>query len=246
MAKKSKELAVVNNFEVALINTDDMQEEMAGLTVTFDRVKIPSGGSTAFEVPGDDPDNPDVVKEIVGVIVDHHPVNGYWQDKYAGGKQPPDCSSMDAITGYTRTGEIAQCVECPFNAWGSGDGNSKACKNMHRIYIQRSGEPFPLLLTLPPTSIRNFSDYIVKRLLSKGRKSSTVITKVSLRKEQSKDNIQYSQAQFAVDSELPERIAKSIAGRIPSIKAITRKIEVQNVDYDVPVEEEGEKEDLPF
>jgi hypothetical protein len=246
MAKKSKELAVVNNFEVALINTNDLQDEMAGLTISFDRVKIPSGGSTAFEVPGDDPDSPDIVKEIVGVIVDHHPVNGYWQDKYAGGKQPPDCSSMDGITGYTRAGEIAQCTECPFNAWGSGDGNSKACKNMHRIYIQRSGESLPLLLTLPPTSIRNFSDYIVKRLLSKGRKSSTVITKISLRKEQSKDNIQYSQAQFAVSSELPEKIAKDIAARIPSIKAITRKIEVQTVDYDVPVEEEGEKEDLPF
>ena len=37
-----------------------IREELDGLgSIPFDVVKIPSGGGVAFEVPGDDPDNPD-------------------------------------------------------------------------------------------------------------------------------------------------------------------------------------------
>ena len=74
-------------------------EEMDGLSIEFDRVKIPSGGGLAFEVPGDDPDEPDMKKEIVGVIVDQHAVNAYWAVKYSGQNNPPDCSSMDGKVG---------------------------------------------------------------------------------------------------------------------------------------------------
>ena len=38
-----------------------------------DRVKIPSGGGLAFELPGEDDENPESATEIVGVILDHHP-----------------------------------------------------------------------------------------------------------------------------------------------------------------------------
>lgn len=31
---------------------DAMSEEMVGMDVSFDRIKIPAGGSTVFEVPG--------------------------------------------------------------------------------------------------------------------------------------------------------------------------------------------------
>ena len=55
------------NFYPAL--NDDLAEviaeEMNGLTIEFDRVRIPSGGGLAFEIPGDDPDNPELAKEIV-------------------------------------------------------------------------------------------------------------------------------------------------------------------------------------
>lgn len=30
-------------------------EEMEGLNATFERIKIPAGGTTIFEIPGDDP-----------------------------------------------------------------------------------------------------------------------------------------------------------------------------------------------
>ena len=40
-------------------------EDLAGLQLTFDRVKIPSGGASAFEIPGDGDDETELVKEHV-------------------------------------------------------------------------------------------------------------------------------------------------------------------------------------
>ena len=40
-----------------------LAEELDGLTPTFERIKIPAGGGLAYEVPGEDPDSPDSVKE---------------------------------------------------------------------------------------------------------------------------------------------------------------------------------------
>lgn len=46
------------------------------------QIKIPSGGGKAFEVESDDPDDPEVMKEISGVIVFTHRANAYWEHKY--------------------------------------------------------------------------------------------------------------------------------------------------------------------
>lgn len=239
-----KALALIEDFGFPVANANDegMAEEMEGLTVDFDRVKIPSGGGLAFEVPGDDPDNPDMVKELVGLIVDHHPVNAYWPEQYSGQGNPPTCSSLDGKVGIGNPG--GKCQNCPYNKWGSApDGSGgKACKNMHRIYLLRQGEMFPLLLTLPPTSIKPFSNYIAKRIVSRGRRSYGVLTKITLKREQNKNGIAYSQAQFAVAGELsPEETAKA-AEYAKGIKAITRTIGVEAADY----ETDRSANNLPF
>lgn len=187
----SKDLAAVkDNFKVPALNADmsaAMSEEMDGLTTDFDRVKIPTGGSVAFEVPGDDSDNPDMAKEIIGIIVDHHPINAYWEQKFEGQNNAPDCSSIDGKCGVGTPG--GPCSRCPMGQWGSAvnsdgtQGKGKACKNMHRIYILRSGEMLPLLLTLPPTSLKPFSNYMAKRIICKGHRPYEVITKVTLKKQ---------------------------------------------------------------
>lgn len=58
-----------------------MAEELDGLDGGFERIKIPSAGSTVFEVPGEDPNEPDAVKEFSGVILFHHPLLAYYKDK---------------------------------------------------------------------------------------------------------------------------------------------------------------------
>lgn len=235
MAVTEKALAVVDQVNLPALNGDLGQviaEEMDGLSIEFDRVKIPSGGGLAFEVPGDDPDEPDMEKEIVGVIVDQHAVNAYWAVKYSGQNNPPDCSSMDGKEGVTSDGVKKPCNSCPYNEWGSDeDGRGKACKNMRRIYILPEGEMFPLLLTLPPTSLKNFSNYLAKRIIGKGRRSYNVLTKVSLKKAVSGGGITYSQASFALAGVLSDEDAKRIEEYSRGIKAVTRKLEVAADEY---------------
>mgnify|MGYP001041589053 CR=1 FL=1 len=61
--KTKNELMVINNFNMQTISGDLAQaiaEEMDGLgALPFDRVKIPSGGGLAFEIPGEDDENPE-------------------------------------------------------------------------------------------------------------------------------------------------------------------------------------------
>ena len=205
-----------------------LTEELDGLgQVPFDAVKIPSGGGLAFEVPGDDPDNPETAQSLTGVIVHHHPVNVYWEHDFDGSGGLPDCSSPDGKRGLdARTGEIRNCAACPFNQFGSGGkGSAKACKNTHRIYLLRENEALPILLTLPPTSLRAFKDYLAKRLIMKGKRSTDVLTSIKLKREKNADGIAYSACVFTKTGDLtPDQIAavkpvaawvKGISSRVP-------------------------------
>ncbi|WP_026486700.1 hypothetical protein [Caldanaerobius polysaccharolyticus] len=243
--EETKNLAVVNDFQLPQTNSnmsEAMAEEMDGLPTTFDRVKIPTGGGLAFEVPGDDPNNPDMAKEIVGVIVDHHPINAFWQNKYDGANNPPDCSSLDGKIGVGSPG--GNCKTCPYNQFGS-DGKGKACKNMHRVYILRNGDVFPLLLTLPPTSIKPFADYLAKRVITKGLRSYEVVTKITLKKATNTSGIVYSQAQFTLEGILDKDTAEKMRMYAQGIKATTRQTAIANDEYIVE-EPKMNDEDLPF
>lgn len=217
-------------------------EEMDGLRFSFERVKIPSGGGIVFEIPGDDPDNPEAVKELQGVILDDHAVNAFWQVKYNGENNPPDCASLDGSKGIVRdTGEIVACNTCPYNVFGSAeDGRGKACKNMRRVYLLQQGNVFPLLLTVPPTGLKNFSDYKGQRIVGKGRRSYQVLTKVTLTKDKSADGITYSKPVFGVAQVLDADNAKLLGEYAKQIKQFTRQVQITADDYNTETAENGE------
>lgn len=226
-------------FPTVQSNDDGLEENIEGITMSFDRVKIPSGGGLVFEVPGDDPDNPDMVQELVGVIIDHHPVHTYWKDRqYTGESTPPDCSSNDGVVGVGDPG--GECKKCPMFQWGSGpNGVGRACKTQRHIYFLREGDGMPILITLPPTSIKNFNDYLAKRVMARGRKTYGVITKVVLKRAKSRSGINYSEAHFAVVRNLsPEERAQAIA-YARNMREFTRNSESDEL-------EPATDDDLPF
>ena len=224
MAKTKNEVAVTaKEFNLVTISGDlaaAVEEEMDGLgAIPFDRVKIPSGGGLAFELPGEEEDETESATELIGVILDHNPVNAYWANKFAGGNEQPDCSSFDGKQGVDRlTGEIKSCETCP-----------------------QEGNPVPLILSLPPTSLKYMRNYIAKRVLLKGFRCWQVLTKITLKKEKSKDNITYSRAAFAfVDKLTPEQEKQAEAMR-ELVKNIYRNINIDTDDYNrAPVEGTGE------
>ena len=206
---KNNELTTTNNAGFLALSdfnmNDALSEEMSGLSGSFERIKIPAGGSTIFEIPSDNPDEPETVKEFSAVILYHHPLYAYYKDKYTGGSNPPDCGSFDGITGEGIPG--GSCEKCPYNVFGSGENGAKACKNRRRIYLLREGEIFPLILSLPTGSLKDFSRYVM-RLLSKGNKTNAVVTRFTLKKAVNNSGIAFSQAQFALDRKLtPEEYA---------------------------------------
>ena len=59
---------------------DDLADDMEGLTLSFPKVKIPAGGSLQFELPTGDPENPEYVRFLQGVILFHHASGAYWPE----------------------------------------------------------------------------------------------------------------------------------------------------------------------
>ena len=194
----------------------DEMDDCAGLEFSFDRIKIPSGGTTAFEVPGDSEDDVEMVKEISGVILYNHPAFSYYTEKYTGGNNPPDCGSVDGVTGQGNPG--GNGGSGPYNQVGSGEGQSKACKNRRMLYILQEGELFPQVLSLPTGSLKEFTKY-VKRQLSKGRKLNQVVTKISLKKATSSSGISFSQAVFSMSRPLDAAERTAVANLTEQVKA---------------------------
>lgn len=110
-------------------SAEELAEDADGLQMSFQRVKIPAGGTLQFEMPSDDPDNPDYEKNLVGVILHNHATCAYWP---AGSEYDDDttplCSSVDGKVGIGTPG--GACAACVMNRFGSAPDGSKgkACK----------------------------------------------------------------------------------------------------------------------
>lgn len=228
MAKKQELVPAGSSFSaLADFNMNDaMAEELDGLEGGFERVKIPSGGITMYELPGEDSDIPETVKEFSAVVLCHHPVYQFYRDKYTGGSAPPDCGSFDGVTGEGDPGGV--CAKCPYRKFGSGENGGKACKDRRRLFLLREGEIFPLILSLPTGSLKEFARYI-KRLLSKGIKSNMVVTRFSLKKATNANGIAYSQAAFALDRVLTPEEQAPVGKLAEQVKAHSRRM-----GYDEP------------
>jgi hypothetical protein len=216
--------------------SESLSQELEGLDLSFEKIKIPSAGSTVFEVPGEE-DDTDTVKEFSAVILHHHTHNAYYKTKNTGGNNPPDCGSFDGVTGEGDPG--GNCKSCPLNQFGTADeGAGKACKNRRRIYVLREGEVFPLLLSLPTGSLKEFTKYI-KKLLGKGKKSNMVVTRFSLKKATSSGGVVYSQAQFAIDRALTSQEQALIDNLTEQVKAYSRQVAFDSESsIDIAVDEE--------
>ena len=204
-----------NNFAAVI------SEELSGFEFGFERIKIPSGGATVFEMPTEDNDETESIKEFSGVILCQHPLFTYYSAKYTGANNPPDCGSIDGITGQGSPGGV--CKTCPLNQYGTGENGSKACKNRRRIFILREGELFPLILSLPTGSLKAFNKYL-KQQLSKGRKPNAVVTRFGLKKATNAGGVIYSQATFALDRVLTSEEQALIETMSDQIKAYSRNI----------------------
>lgn len=156
--------------DIAEIMAENMGDE--GLSpFDLDRIKMPSGGHIAWEVPT--ADGPEPMKTITGVVVAWMVGRSWWErdldDPDAAGNEPPDCASRDGHVGVGRYGigsegnPTGECLGCPMNEWDSATkGAGKACKEQRLLYMLLPGNALPVVVALAPTSIKPWRQYVMR------------------------------------------------------------------------------------
>ena len=204
----------------ALVNTDYLALNNGAINIIrenlrnqplsydlFDVVKSPSGGATVFEVPG--LAGAEAEKELVGIILDYTTPRAYWDTPDPVEGTPPVCMSRDSL--ISQDGKI--CSRCPFNDFGSkdGDSNAKACKESVLLFLLRPNIIMPLLVRVPVTSKPRFLRYMT-RLVGTLTPLNGVVTKITLEKATSKAGKPYALFNFEAVSVLsPEEAAHARA-----------------------------------
>jgi hypothetical protein len=252
MSKQNEEIMVpeteTNELSLPMEDMGNYLEDLDGLgSFTFEKIKIPSGGGVAFEVPGDDPESPDIMKAIEGVVVLHQPKNVYFRGEYSGASEDgnrPDCSSADGKTGVmTDSGTTKSCATCSYNQFGSGRNGGKACQNRMDLYILMEGEMFPKVLSLPATSLKDFKTFLALRVVAKKQRLCQVKTKITLKKAKNKGGIEYSSCVFSKIGDVsPEEMHD-----ILEMRELCRGFAQQTLPAAQEFQEiQGEDEGLPF
>ena len=212
--------AVLREPETAL---ELVRETLDGSEITeFDlaRVRMPAGGGTSWEVPtlaGTEPR-----KVIEGVVLFYKSARSYWEGEYSGGNEPPDCSSPDAVHATAREGVkipapvdetgMLLCDGCAYSDWGTakgGSGRGQACKLTRQLFMLTPERRLPLVISLPPTSLRQASKFFLS-LADYGKDYRTIVIEVGLEKVSGQNVPDYSRATFvtAPGGELSEPQAK--------------------------------------
>lgn len=193
----------------------------------LERLKIPAAGATTWEVP--DMMGAISTKNLKGIVIFHQGTRIFWRDAYTGARKRPDCWSPDAITGIGDPG--GDCNSCPFAEWGSArNGRGQACSLKRNVFILREEEMLPLVLTLPPTSLREFNS-LMMRLASRGVPYYGVVIDFSLKKVERDGVPAYAQAQFGVVSQLDRqhvnRMAEYHEVMVPILRARSQRMQEQ-------------------
>lgn len=176
------------------------------------RIVVPDGKSVAFTV------NEDPHKTFDGVITLHQARRNYWEKgiEEGGGGQAPDCTSKDAVHGNGRYGKGSDlnpsglCEACPLYQWtDDAEGNRvpPPCKPQIAVLVMMEGQAFPVMLTVPRTSLKAFRDYWKKTLFMGGMKSyAQVVTRFGLKSAKSDSGITYNLVTFEEVADLGKEV----------------------------------------
>ena len=200
-AKKTTALARVNQGALALpgglsdefapfVNRDRATAKDAGWAY------ISTRGSTSRMTLSEQPigeDDGGVPLVVLGSTY----VNSYFEGKYDPNSPRgvvcyaiADPSAADPVQAVAEMGppkdlktrKAEKCAPCPMNAFGSGEGRGKACKNTVRLATLPAGADYGkadgAMLSVPPTSLKAWSGYVRPVLDGLKRPVATVITKV--------------------------------------------------------------------
>jgi hypothetical protein len=160
----STDLILVVPKEMAEVFADDAQENMANVHDAFHRISIEG---SRYKVAGNLIGDKGV--EFTGIILKETPVNMFYKTRYEKAKPVnPDCWSLGGLVPDSAVAEKqnADCPSCPQNRFGTGTDEKgqktkgKACRNARRLVLMIDGVDMPVIMSLPPTTIKPFNAYL--------------------------------------------------------------------------------------
>lgn len=166
----------------------------------LDRVKIPSGGGKFWEIPDIDAEGGVIsARELEGIIIYKKKSRVWFENPEPQEGAQPDCFSDDNEHGVCASAELKAggigglCADCPLSQFGSDPkgGGGQACKQMEQLFIVRKNSYLPLMLNLPPTSLKPMKKFLL-RLASSGIPYSSVIVKMTLAEASNDSGQKYS------------------------------------------------------
>ncbi len=222
--------------DIAAAMSANLEGESLSAT-DFDRIKIPAGGSTMWEIPA--LDGLVEAKEFKGIICLAQAGRLFWENEFNGENSPPDCVSTDSSVGIGSPG--GSCDRCRYNQFGSSPkgGNGKACKDVRTVALLLGDNTLPLILNVPPTSLKAFKKYRM-RLASQGRNMSHVVTTFSLAKAKNATNITYSEIVFGFAEALTPAQASQIDRYVDNLKPLFSQAHAQSVQGGEAYDSSGE------
>jgi len=219
----SQELTKSSPAPAALLVTE---EEAAAVREAF-AVNIASGSITEFDLPRIRPVNGEALwkiptleghqtaQSIEGVVVFARDTRAYYPGKDIT-NQPPDCSSMDGITGIAKAGVNlgGECRKCPMAQWESApDSGAQACKQSKQLFILRGSSMFLEVVSLPPTSLKAVRQFFLK-LVTQGVQHHQRILRIDLKESTNAQHQKYGTAVLNFVRKLSaEEVARAVEFR---------------------------------
>jgi len=202
---KGKEVAVKEEFAIMQGNIEDVKAmieanlgegESIGIG-DLSRITMPSGKSTTWIIPDIEAEGGEIeTKAITGVIVSTQTTRQYWETSFEeGGGNPPDCASVDGITGVGNPG--GECLQCEKNEFKSEGGKNRAkeCQERKLVFVVLRDDVLPTLISAPPASLKNIRQYLFE-LTKKRRFIHSVYTEITLTTDKNDDGIFYPKMVF--------------------------------------------------
>jgi hypothetical protein len=216
----------------------ELEQDFQGFRITPIRVKI-EHRAQVFSFP-----DGSTKRSMEGIILKSQIIRGFWKPN----NPKPVCASADGITGTDAVGNAHECMRCKNNQWGSAvkldengqpvQGKGKACKEMRRLLFLEDGADLPVMLNVPPSSLKRFDSFAT---LCRARKQPLIATRVVLRLiPANADGIPYAQ----INPEIKERVSdKEVLRRLFDVRdMMLRAVDFASVDEADLEEPVGEAE----
>lgn len=187
----------------------------------LERIKVPTGGMTKWEIQSLEGDS-EMSADLRGILIHWKTIRAFWQEAYSGAGTPPDCKSMDGITGTGNPGGV--CSQCPFSQWDSDSkgGGGQACKLMRVLFLMRENQILPVVIQAPPTSVKSFKQFFL-RMASDSIPFYSVVMSLKLVQTKNKSGIPYSLIVPSIAERLDPDTVKMVKAYADKIRSVLER-----------------------